>query len=91
LEKKAGGRTKETKFSSCGIFWGQWNKRYLCITSDGVSISKGLDKQNSQIREMIMFDYDFSVNYGIQDTGYEKGIQLNSSNRKLTLKASSLF
>lgn len=38
-----------------------------------------------------MFDYDFSVDYGILDTGNEKGITLNSSNRKLTLNAPSLF
>lgn len=73
----------------CGVFWGSWNKRYFCLTSDGISISK--NRTEYKIREMLMFDYDFSVNYGIQETGYDKGIRLNSSNRKLTLEAPNLF
>ncbi|KAL4471562.1 hypothetical protein ABPG74_008455 [Tetrahymena malaccensis] len=91
MVKKAGGRTNESRCVRCGVFWGRWNKRYFCITSDGVSISKGRSQNECQIREMIMFDYDFYVNYGLQETGYQRGIRLNSSNRKLTLEAPTLF
>jgi hypothetical protein len=40
--KKAGGRSSENRCVRCGVFWGKWNKRYFCITSDGLSISKGI-------------------------------------------------
>lgn len=51
----------------------------------------GRETHKCEIRELIMFDYDFHVDYGLQDTGYQRGIRLNSSNRKLTLEALSLF
>ncbi|EGR28742.1 phospholipase d1, putative [Ichthyophthirius multifiliis] len=91
MKKKAGGRSNENRCVRCGVFWGKWNKRYFCITSDGISISKDVIQEKCQIREVIMFDYDFSVEYGKFSTGYNRGISINSSNRRLLLEACDLF
>lgn len=51
--KKAGGRNNENRCVRCGVFWGRWNKRYFSITSDGLSISKGI------VKKIIIYYYFF--------------------------------
>jgi len=40
MNKKAGGRYTETCCVRIGTFFGKWDKRYFCITSEGISYRK---------------------------------------------------
>lgn len=65
--------------------------RYFIITSESVMYSKGPDRENNEIREVLSFDYNFTLKYGKLQTGHERGIQLRSTTRKLELIAPDLF
>jgi hypothetical protein len=59
------------------------NFRYLIISSESVMYAKGLDRENCVIREVLTFDYNFTVKHGLKDTGHEREIILKSSSRRL--------
>jgi len=92
VRKRAGGRYNENQLIlRCGAFWKCWNKRYMIITSEGVMYSKGHMKVDSFIRENLLFDHHFELKYGKQETGLERGLNLNYSNRKLHIEALDIF
>lgn len=92
VHKRAGGRYNENQLLlRCGAFCKCWNKRYMIITSEGVMYSKGHLKVDSFIRENLLFDHHFKIQYGKQETGISKGLNLMYSNRKLHIEALDLF
>lgn len=65
LKKRSGGRHKETCMRKCASCFSGWKRRYFVITSEGVMVSLkdfGLD---SKVREMLLFDYNLSVKFGM--------------------------
>lgn len=92
VHKRAGGRYNENQLIlRCGAFCRCWNKRYMIISSEGVMYSKGHLKADSFIRENLLFDHHFKLEYGKQETGLSKGLNLIYSNRKLHIEALDLF
>jgi hypothetical protein len=41
------------------------NVRFFVITSESVMYSKGPNPENCEIREVLSFDYNFTVKHGI--------------------------
>ena len=54
LNKRAGGRHTEGCCVRVGVLLGKWEKRYFCITSEGITYRK--TPNDNEIREMIIFD-----------------------------------
>lgn len=53
--------------------------------------SKGPDRNNSMVREVLNFDHNFTVHHGKKNTGSALNIILQSTTRKLVLSAPNLF
>jgi phospholipase D1/2 len=68
-----------------------WNKRYIIITSEGLFYSKGFRKPNNKIREMLLFDNNFSLVYGERYTGKKYGIMLRTTSRRISFSAEDIF
>jgi phospholipase D1/2 len=66
-------------------------ERYFCITSEAVMYSKGPNEDNSNIREVLNFDHNFSVLHGKVQAGNQLHIILQSTTRKLVLSAPNIF
>lgn len=79
--KKSGGRFKDF---CCRLPW-QWNQRNFIVTMAGVMYYAA---PNKEIKEYIPFNSRmFKIYCGKIDTGYEFGIKLEASHRKLLLYA----
>lgn len=59
--KRSGGRYKQR--CHCSLL-NVWQKRFLAITSEGLMYSHGNRGEHSKIREMLMFDHNFSMTSG---------------------------
>lgn len=53
--------------------------------------SRGPDRNDKDIREVLCFDYEFSVYNGYEETGHHRGIILKSTKRKLELYAADFY
>ncbi|CAK57722.1 unnamed protein product (macronuclear) [Paramecium tetraurelia] len=91
LKKRAGGRFSESRCTRCGTLWGRWSKRYFYISNNGVMYCKGPFGQRAQMREQLVFDYNFRMKYGKAGTGYNRGIKLEFATRHLLLVAPDYF
>ncbi|CAD8096905.1 unnamed protein product [Paramecium primaurelia] len=91
LKKRAGGRFSESRCTRCGTLWGRWSKRYFYISNNGVMYCKGPFGQRAQMREQLVFDYNFRMKYGKAGTGYDRGIKLEFATRHLLLVAPDYF
>ncbi|KAL4469400.1 hypothetical protein ABPG74_004653 [Tetrahymena malaccensis] len=87
IKKRSGGRFKKQCRGCCHT----WSVRYLAITSEGLMYSKSNRGQNSNIREILLFDQNFNMEYGKFQTGKEQGIVINTSTRKVRLECYSQF
>ncbi|CAD8108230.1 unnamed protein product [Paramecium sonneborni] len=91
LKKRAGGRFSESRCTRCGTLWGRWSKRYFYISNNGLMYCKGPFGQRTQMREQLVFDYNFRMKYGLAGTGYNRGIKLEFTTRHLLLVAPDYF
>lgn len=80
LLKKSGGRYRD--YLCCKLPW-QWSSRDFVIIKSGV-LYYSKDKQP---KEFLPFGPNFKIFMGHAETGYEFGIRLESSHRKLMLYA----
>ncbi|KAL4487944.1 hypothetical protein ABPG72_022804 [Tetrahymena utriculariae] len=87
IKKRSGGRFKKQCRGSCHT----WSVRYLAITSEGLMYSKTNRGINSNIREILLFDQNFNMEYGKFQTGKEQGIVITTSTRKVRLECYSQF
>jgi phospholipase D1/2 len=93
LKKRSGGRHKESCMRRCASCFRQWKKRYFVISSEGVMVSKKDFGEDAKVREMLLFDYNLRVQFGIRKTGIKngttisltKGILIKSNTRDLYL------
>jgi phospholipase D1/2 len=88
IKKRSGGRHKAPncwkRIVSC---CNQWNKRYLIVTSEGVMVAKFEFGSKAKVREMLLFDYNFKLEYGKSKTGYTRGILIRTTTRNLFLQS----
>ena len=90
VKKRTGGRYKENVcLTYCGVAFRRWMVRWFVVCRDGVLYT--LACGHSVIREMLLFDSSFKCFYGRSETGSDKAITLLTPNRKLCLKAFSVF
>jgi len=90
LKKRSGGRYKEGKCSIyCSVFFRRWLERWCIITNEGIVYI--INSQSSRVRESLLFDQSFKIEYGRRATGTKKGITLSTSTRKLHLRAASVL
>ncbi|EAR88634.2 phospholipase d1 (macronuclear) [Tetrahymena thermophila SB210] len=87
IKKRSGGRFKKQCRGCCHT----WSVRYLAITSEGLMYSKSNRGLNSNIREILLFDQNFNMEYGKFQTGKEMGIVITTSTRKVRLECYSQF
>ncbi len=80
--KKSGGRFKD--YFCCRLPW-QWQKRNFVVIKAGVFYYSGSGKE---IKEYLPFGKSFRISCGKEETGYDLGIKLEASHRKLLLYAS---
>lgn len=86
MYKRSGGRYQESCIK-CGVIFKTWKIRYFIIHNEGIIYKD----ENNNIKEYVTYDYDFRMKHGKQQTGSDKGLILETSHRKLTLEALTLF
>ena len=88
--KRSGGRYRENQ---CLLYFGilcrRWQVRWLVVSQEGVLYT--LESSQSKIREMLLFDNNFSFEFGRDKTGTKRGITLLTPTRKLCLRALDFF
>lgn len=92
LKKKPGGRFRQgcgTTF--CNAIFSLWITRWFMISEDGIKYCTGPSKDKCMIKEMLLFDNSFKLEYGFKQTGSVFGINLITTSRKLVLKTTSLW
>jgi len=90
MKKRTGGRYKENICQMyCGLFCRRWVRRWFIVNNEGILYT--IDSNSTRIREMLLFDRSFRIEYGRHSTGTKTGISLITPNRKLNLRAESLF
>jgi len=90
LKKRTGGRYKENICQVyCGIICRRWLKRWFVINNEGILYT--IDSNSTRVREMLLFDQSFKIEYGRKATGTHTGIILKTPTRKLNLQAKDLF
>jgi len=90
LKKRTGGRYKENMCQMyCGVFCRRWVKRWFIVNNEGILYV--IDSNSTRVREMLLFDRSFRIEYGRQSTGTNDGISLIAPNRKLNLQAENVF
>eukprot|EP00118_Oscarella_pearsei_P008910 m.48261 g.48261 ORF g.48261 m.48261 type:complete len:960 (+) comp33867_c0_seq7:82-2961(+) len=91
LVKKKGGGHRFPKFCrncsnkccyacACGF----WKKRWLLVKD---SFMAYCNPKSRELRSVFLFDQDFSVAHGIEQTGVHHGLRLTNSSRVLMLQA----
>ena len=90
LKKRTGGRYRESLFQVyCGVFCRRWLRRWFIINNEGILYI--IDSNSTRVREMLLFDQSFKIEYGRKATGTKVGITLITPTRKLNLQAYNLF
>lgn len=90
LFKRSGGRYSESRFQTySGLICKRWLKRWFIISEEGLLYT--VDSNSNKIREMLMFDQSFRIEYGRKLTGSYLGLTVITPTRKLNLKACDLF
>ncbi len=92
--KRQGGRQSDGCCKSacvclCSTFL--WTLRYFQITSEGIQFSKGALHHEAELRENLLFDQQFMMEYDRKGSYDSRKIRLKYSQRRLTLTALSLF
>jgi len=90
LKKRGGGRFKKNKFRLYfSALFKRWQKRWFILTEEGIIYL--VDSGSTRVREMLLFDQSFKIEYGQRSTGSREGINLVVPNRKLNLQAKDQF
>jgi len=90
LKKRGGGRFKENKVRLyLSTIFRRWQRRWFILTEEGIIYL--VDSESTRVREMLLFDQSFKIEYGRKATGSHEGISLVVPNRKLNLKAKDEF
>jgi len=90
LKKRSGGRFKKNKFRLyCSVLFSNWQQRWFLLTEEGIIYA--INSTSTKVREMLLFDQSFQIEYGRHDTGTKTGITLRTPSRRLNLQASNLF
>lgn len=63
----------------------------MIITSEGLMYTRGLNDDQKELRENLLFDHHYKLEYGKKETNREFGLNLTYSNRILHLEALNLF
>ena len=53
--------------------------------------SKGPNISDSEVREVMNFDHNFTIEHGKANTGHDLNIIIENTNRRLVLNAPDLF
>lgn len=87
IKKQTGGRVgNDSKCFNCSRHFKRFQKRWLIVRDTGIYLSKSIE--NDEMSEYLMFDKEITFNEG-PSTGFNLGIAISNSKRKLLVKARS--
>ena len=91
IKKSSGGHNKDIKTCKawCGQVFSNWRDRWLTITEEGLFHMR--NPEIPKVTETLLFDHNFSIDYGFMVTGRRKGLLINTSSRKLKIEADNYF
>lgn len=61
------------------------------IVGDGIVVAKGRYGMSARVREMLLFDYNITIEYGRAATGYTYGVIIKTQTRNLCVKALNII